>query len=94
MVPQTGESANFAFVIKSEVDTFYIYVIPLVCFLPILSVMAAQIYGLSTALNRLLLFSCTPIFLIQSSLNPVIYCWKMRHIRHAVMNILRTCLGA
>ena len=33
-------------------------------------------------------FSFTFVFL-NSSLNPVIYCWKMRHIRHAAINILR-----
>ena len=29
------------------------------------------------------------IMLLNSSLNPVIYCWRMRHIRHAIMDIGR-----
>ena len=86
---QAGEIANFASLIKSAVGTFYVYLVFLVCYLPIfISLAALRIYGLSTALNRLLLFSCTLVFL-NSTLNPVIYCWKMRHIRNAVMNILR-----
>jgi len=85
---QTGEIANFTSLIKSAVGIFYVYLVFLVCYLPIFISMAALIiYGLNTALNRSLLFSCTLIFL-NSSLNPVIYCWKMRHVRNAVLNIL------
>ena len=86
---QTGEIANFTSLIKSAVGIFYVYLVFLVCYLPIFISMAALIiYGLNTALNRSLLFSCTLIFL-NSSLNPVIYCWKMRHIRHSIVDILR-----
>ena len=86
---QTGEIANFASFIKSAVGSFYVYLVFLVCYLPIfICFVAIAIYGSNIALNRLLLFSCTLLFL-NSSLNPVIYCWKMRHIRYAVMDILR-----
>ena len=86
---QTSETANFASFIKSAFGSFYVYLVFLVCYLPIFICFAAiAIYGSNIALNRLLLFSCTLLFL-NSSLNPVIYCWKMRHIRHAVMNIVR-----
>ena len=86
---QTGAIANFAEVIKSSVETFYVYLVFLVCYLPIFITSSAfQIINPSIAWKRFLLFSLTLIF-VNSSLNPVIYCWKMRHIRHAVMNILR-----
>ncbi|KAL9957515.1 hypothetical protein ACROYT_G039154 [Oculina patagonica] len=39
--------------------------------------------------DHLSLYTLTLMFL-NSSLNPVIYCWKMRHIRQAIMGILRT----
>ena len=85
----TGEITNFASLIKSAIGTFCVYLVFLVCYLPIFICFAAiAIYGLSIALNRLLLFSCTLLFL-NSSLNPVIYCWKMRHIRHSIVDILR-----
>ena len=84
-----GEIANFASLIKSAIGTFYVYLVFLVCYLPIfICFTAIAIYGQSVALNRFLPFSCTLVFL-NSSLNPVIYCWKMKHIRHAIMNILR-----
>ena len=86
---QTGEIANFAGLIKSVVGIFYIYLVFLVCYLPMfISLAALRIYHLSTALNRSLLFSVTLVF-VNSSLNPVIYSWRMRHIRNVVMNILQ-----
>ena len=90
---QNGEIANFASLIKSAVGTFYVYLVFLACYLPIFTCMAAlKIFGSNIALQKLLLFSVTFVFL-NSSLNPVIYCWKMRHIRHAIMDILRNIMS-
>ena len=86
---QTDEMANFTRLIKSAVGVFYVYLVYIVCYLPFtISVKGPEIFGPSVAVKKVLLFSLTLIFL-NSSLNPVIYCWKMRHIRHAVINILR-----
>ena len=88
-IAQTGEEANFVNIIKSAVGTFYVCLVFLLCYIPYLvSVVATDINGPSIALKRFSLFSFTIAFL-NSSLNPVIYCWKMRHIRHAFINILR-----
>ena len=92
-VAQNGEIANFASLIKSAVGTFYVYLVFLVCYLPIFTCLAAlRIFGSNIALQKLLLFSMTLVFL-NSSLNPVIYCWKMRHIRHAIMDIPRNIMS-
>ena len=86
---QNGEMSNFANLVKSSVSVFYIYLVFLVCYLPIMITSAAfVIFGPSSLLRRLLLLSMTFVFL-NSSLNPVIYCWKMRHIRQAIMDIPR-----
>ena len=69
---------------KSSRATFYIYLVYLACYLPIACVVLAKING-KTAFY----FTSTLVHL-NSSLNPLIYCWKMRHIRQTVMNILRT----
>ena len=88
-VAENEEMSNFAGRIKYAVGIFYVYLVFVFCFLPHLICMAAvEIYGPSMALKRFYLFSMTLVFL-NSSLNPVIYCWKMRHIRSALMNILR-----
>ena len=88
-VAENEEMLNFASRIKYGVGTFYVYLVFVFCFLPhLISIAAPQIYGPSWALKRFYLFSMTLVFL-NSSFNPVIYCWKIRHIRHAVFNILR-----
>ena len=92
-ITQAGEMANFASLIKSTVGIFYAYLTFLACYLPFLICLAVlEFYGPTIALKRFLLFSSTLLYL-NSSLNPVIYCWKMRHIRHAIIDILRniTC---
>ncbi|XP_078347412.1 adenosine receptor A3-like [Oculina patagonica] len=88
-VAQNDEMINFASIVKSAVCTFYVYLVYLVCYLPTFIYWATVAnYDPSIALKRFLLFALTLVYL-NSSLNPVIYCWKMRHIRHAIMDILR-----
>ena len=87
---ENDEMASFASLLKSTVGTFYVYVVFLICYLPCLicSVVTDINRGSSIAMKSCFLFSMTLVFL-GSSLNPVIYCWKMRHIRHAIMDILQ-----
>ena len=86
---QTDEMAHFARFVKSAVSVFYVCVTFVVCYLPyFISVTVVETNGLNISLKRFSLFSLALIHL-NSSLNPVIYCWKMRHIRHAIMDILR-----
>ena len=86
---QSEELKSFIVLIKSTVGIFYVYLVFLICYLPFLICMAViRIYGSSIVLKKLFLFSLTLMYL-NSSLNPVIYCWKMKHIRHAIINILR-----
>ncbi|XP_078347098.1 adenosine receptor A2b-like [Oculina patagonica] len=88
-VAQNGEMTNFANLIKSAVGIFYVYVLFLACYLPqFICLPAFDIYGPSIALKKFYLLSYIIVY-VNSSLNPVIYCWKMRHIRHAIMDILR-----
>ncbi|KAL9956622.1 hypothetical protein ACROYT_G038125 [Oculina patagonica] len=88
-VAQTGEMANFATLIKSAAGIFYVYLMFLFCYLPyFIASVALKMHGPSIALKGYFISSFTVVYL-NSSLNPVIYCWKMRHIRHAIMDILR-----
>jgi len=91
-VTQTDEMANFAGIIKTAVGVFYLYLVFLFCYLPyFISLAAMTIVGPSDPLKRLFFFSFTLMFL-NSSLNPVIYCWKMTHIGHTIMEILRNII--
>ena len=85
-----GDLANFASLMKSAVGIFYVYLVFMICYLPRGgSLVATAISEPNTALKEFLLCSWTLVFL-NSSLNPVIYCWKMRHIRHAIIDTLRS----
>ena len=91
-VHQAGENSeitNLTNIIKSAFGIFYVFLLLLFCSLPLfITVAVIHINGPSILLQKVFLFSWTLLFL-NSSVNPVIYCWKMRHIRHAVMDILR-----
>ena len=92
-ITQTDEVANFASVIKTSVGVFYLYLVFLFCYLPYFITLAAStIVDPSDGVKRLYFFSFTLVFL-NSSLNPVIYCWKMKHIRHVIMEILRNIIN-
>ena len=89
---QTGEMGSFVSLMKSAVGTFYVFLVFFVCYLPyITSLVALEINGRSFSLEIFWLYSWTVVYL-NSSLNPVIYCWKMRHIRHAIIDILRNTM--
>ena len=86
---QNGEMTNAARLKKTELATFYVYVVFLACLLPFLCVRTAiRMHGESVLRIHLLHYSVTLVFL-NSSLNPLIYCWKMRNIRQAVKSVLR-----
>ncbi len=87
---QTSEMQSFASLRKSAVGVFYVFILFLLCYLPFFICLAAikTANSPNITLKRLYLFSYTLVFL-NSSLNPVIYCWKMWNIRHAVMDILQ-----
>ena len=88
-VARAGEIVIFSRLTKSAVGIFHVYLVFVVCYLPyLICLVAPKINGPSIVLKRFSLFSFTLLYL-NSSLNPVIYCWKMRHIRHAVINMLR-----
>ena len=88
-VAQAGEVAIFSSLAKSAVGIFYVYLVFLVCCLPYFLVLVSiEMKGANVVFKRLYLSSATLLY-CNSSLNSVIYCWKMRHIRHAVINILR-----
>ena len=87
----TAQNANIdsARVRNFAIATCIIYLAFLVCYFPrICTYVVFAISGTTTATTGLRLYSLTLAFL-SSTLNPLIYCWKMRHIRQAVVEMLR-----
>ena len=86
----TSEIQCFAYFRKSAVGKFFVYIAFWICYLPTLITCLVAMRASNSPsidLRRLFLFSCNFLFL-NSFLNPIIYCWKMRHIRRAVIDML------
>lgn len=75
---------------KAAIGTFYVYLVFLICNLPntLFFLIPSYLVHQSADLGTILSLADTLVFL-NSSLNPLIYCWKMRHIRQAIMEMLR-----
>ena len=88
-----GDMANAARERKAAVGTFYVYLVSvLICYLPNTCYwIIHRSAGPSTMLLQFGLYANTLMYL-NSSLNPLIYSCKMRHVRHAIMEILRNML--
>ena len=89
---QNREMKNAVRLRKTALATFYIYFLFLACYVPFFCVNLAQLFCDETALIQHLWYYVWTIVLFNSSLNPLIYSWKMRHIRHAVIDIARSVL--
>ena len=87
---QDTTMANVERVKKYVIATVYVYLVFLVCYLPDICIL--WIIAITTKPQDSVFivqnFTVT-LLLLNSSLNPVVYCLKMRHIRHAVIEILR-----
>ena len=81
---------NVARLVKLAVGTFYVYLVFLLCYLPLISYnIIVIISGHTKIYSRDMFCYSWTMMLLNSSLNPLIYCWKMRHIRRAVINIMQ-----
>lgn len=86
---RNGEATNPMRARRSSFGTFYVFLAFLICYLPqFCGWFIINIYGPRIALNNWLFVTWTLVFL-NSSLNPVVYCWRMRDIRRAVMAVFR-----
>ena len=72
---------------KCTVAIFYLYLTLLICYLPN-ACLALMIVVDASFPSEIIYFSDALVYL-NSSLDPLIYCWKMRQVRLAAMNILR-----
>lgn len=91
-VSQNSDTVNISGIRKSAHTTLLIYLAFWVCYLPrYFYVIVYQLIqaNKSIASKTLDMFSLT-LVLLNSSVNPIIYCWRMRHVRHTMMKILRS----
>ena len=84
-----SQIANAARLRKSAIGTFFIYLVFLKCYLPNFCSFAVMAISEFSSGVKVFVISSITMMLLNSSLNPVVYCWKMRHIRHAILDTLR-----
>ena len=73
---------------KSAITILYIYGLMLSLYLPFLAVVALEtVSGYTHSVKIAYEYTTTFVF-INSSLNPVVYCWRMGQIKRAVKNYL------
>ena len=70
---------------RSALNTFLLYILLLCCYLPYSFVLQSFFAGVTTSVN--VRHGITTIVLLNSSLNPVLYCWRVREIRTALKQI-------
>ena len=87
---QNAQMVNFRRIRKFAMMSVYVCLVLTVCYLPNICALFAVAFTSrpSTGIKHLQFYTLTLEFL-NSSLNPVIYCWKMKHIRHTIIGFIR-----
>ena len=86
---KTTSQRLFARSTKSAVNTFYVCFFLFLCYFPYICIaIVIQVTGNSTTKYIALQLAGTVVF-VNSSLNPVVYLWRVVEIRKAVLKILR-----
>ena len=91
VAPNEENRSNFERLRKTAVGTFYVYLLFLACHLPIAIVILVR--QRNKVGEHMLIYTHTLLYL-SSSLVPLVYCWKFRHIRCAIKNILRNIFAS
>ena len=86
-VAQTGQRESVQRKRKSAMASLFVYLVFIVCYLPHICSLfiIAAISEPRIHVQHLQFYTITLPFL-NSTLNPLIYCWKMKQIRNTIMN--------
>lgn len=86
--PQSGKTFNVLRFKRSVWNMFYVYVAFVLCYLPLFCILIIiHVRGVDRTTKVFRFLGATLIF-INSSLNPLLYCWKIREIRRVVLKTL------
>ena len=92
VAPNEENRSNFERLRKTAIGTFYVYLLFLACHLPI-DIVILTGRQKNKKRRHLMIYARTLLYL-SSSLVPLVYCWKFRHIRCAIKNILRNIFAS
>ena len=88
-VAEKRDMANAARLRKTAVSTFYVYAVFLACYVSVYFLSFSSFIGGLTAVPFDMGYYVFTLMYLNSSLNPLVYSWKIRRIRQAVVGILR-----
>ena len=94
-VAQNGQGESVQRKRRSAMASLYVYLVFIVCYLPNICVLIiiANISEPSNSLQHLQFYIMTLAFL-NSTLNPLIYFWKMKRIQHTIVGTLRNLFSS
>lgn len=78
---------------RSVLGMFMVYVLLLLCYIPYLSISYVITVKGDSPTKRLLFELTRTLLFINSALNPLVYCWRLRDIRAAVIQRLPCASG-
>ena len=73
---------------KSAFNAYVLFIVLVICYCPFLVVRIVYFIGKASELNLGYFLAVTMVFL-NSALNPLLYCWRIREIRLAVLRTFR-----
>ena len=90
---QRSDIANVAKIVRSTISIFYVFVVFSICYIPCVTIhVASAILTESSGQGLTWIKQIHPytgiLLFLNSSLNPFIYCWKMRSIRFAIKSLI------
>lgn len=87
---QTDQVTQLSRAKKLAINSLYIYVIIIICYVPSLCI--SLIFTMARTPGSLLTlcyYLGASLVFLNSSLNPLVYCWKLREVREAAVDILK-----
>ena len=90
--PNGDEPLNIARYRKTVSSTLWVQILLVVCYLPVGIVSATMAIGGITSPLVVAWTVCTTLVFFNSSLNPIVYCWKIRGVRRAAIDTVKHIL--
>ena len=97
-VPQVAQNDQEESVQRKRISamaSLYVYLVFTACYLPDICVLIIIATNSEPRIdvNHLQFYTLTLVFL-NSTLNPLIYCWKMKRIQHTIVGTLRNLFSS
>ncbi|XP_078368327.1 melanocyte-stimulating hormone receptor-like [Oculina patagonica] len=74
---------------KSAVTVLYVYALFLIFYVPFFVTMFVETFAGYTLMVKIAYHYATTVVFINSFLNPLVYCWRIKEIRRAIKNALK-----